>query len=227
VTTEYARLQKNLSNKKYPKSNTVQNLKSFLGAVNFYRAKIPNFATIAAPLTSSCKESSLVSHLWFLIRKPTSHSTTWSLFCAITPPWHILGQTLTLCSFLTLQISAVVLPSCSPLTRHCVQTRFSLKLLSCTMQVLHVFQRPSWIVPCCQTLSSLLWGQSWHYDVLWSWTSCESFLFQQPTRQRKTMSSPKWDPLALHELEVHRRMWQCRGWRTESHWNQLYFSACR
>ena len=36
--------------KNCPKPTTVKGLKSFLGAVNFYRAAIPNFATIAAPL---------------------------------------------------------------------------------------------------------------------------------------------------------------------------------
>ena len=36
--------------KNYPKPTTVKGLKSFLGAVNFYRAAIPNFATIGAPL---------------------------------------------------------------------------------------------------------------------------------------------------------------------------------
>jgi len=112
--------------KNCPKSTTVQSLKSFLRAVNFYRAKIPNFATIAAPLDKLLQGNSLVSHLWFLIKKPTSHLTTWSLFCAITPPWPILGQTLTLCSFLTRQTSAVALPSCSSLTTHGVQSRFSL-----------------------------------------------------------------------------------------------------
>ena len=36
--------------KNYPKPTNVKGLKSFLGAVNFYRAETPNFATIAAPL---------------------------------------------------------------------------------------------------------------------------------------------------------------------------------
>jgi len=36
--------------KNYPEPTTVKGLKSFLGAVNFYRTAIPNFAVIAAPL---------------------------------------------------------------------------------------------------------------------------------------------------------------------------------
>ena len=36
--------------KNYPERTTVKSLKSFLGAVNFYKSAIPNFAVIAAPL---------------------------------------------------------------------------------------------------------------------------------------------------------------------------------
>jgi len=36
--------------KNYPKPTTVKGLKSFLGAVNFYKAALPNLGTIAAPL---------------------------------------------------------------------------------------------------------------------------------------------------------------------------------
>jgi len=36
--------------KNYPEPTTVKGLKSFLGAVNFHRPAIPNFAVIAAPL---------------------------------------------------------------------------------------------------------------------------------------------------------------------------------
>ena len=63
-----------------------------------------------------------------LKKKPTLHLTTWSLLCSITPLWPILVQTQTLCSFLTLQTSAVALPSCSALTTHGAQSRFSLKV---------------------------------------------------------------------------------------------------
>jgi len=42
--------------KNYPRRSTVKNLKSFLVAINFYRAAIPNFSTIAAPLRKLLQE---------------------------------------------------------------------------------------------------------------------------------------------------------------------------
>ena len=60
--------------KNYPKPTTVKGLKSFLGAVNFYRDAIPNFATIAAPLHKLLHGKK--PRFAPLVKKPTSHLTT-------------------------------------------------------------------------------------------------------------------------------------------------------
>jgi len=62
--------------KDYPKPTTVKGLKSFLGALNFYMAAIPNFATIAVPLHKLLQGKKPRFAPLFLVKKPTSHLKT-------------------------------------------------------------------------------------------------------------------------------------------------------